>query len=169
MQKILIIITWWTIDSIYSPAQDTVVPNKESIIPDYLTSIKPYFDFRIENLCMKDSRNITNEDRRDMVKIIEECEEDCILITHWTYTMPDTARYLEEHLGTTDKKILLTWSMIPIVWFSPSDWWFNLWFAIGSFQSIEHWVYVSMNARNYAPQEVLKTLNEWRFSSLHDN
>jgi L-asparaginase len=63
---------------------------------------------------MKDSRNIDSEDRKNLCKCIEESEESYILITHGTYTMPDTARYLEVHLGKIEKTIILTGSMIPI-------------------------------------------------------
>lgn len=169
MIKILIITTGWTIDSVYAPSHDTVVPNEESCIPKYFSDLKPYIDVRIENLCMKDSRNISNTDRKEIVRLIDESQEKYILITHGTYTMPDTARFIEAHLKEKNKTTILTWSMIPIVGFSPSVGWFNLWFAIGSFSSLEPWVYVSMNARNFSPDEVMKTLDEWKFSSVSEN
>jgi L-asparaginase len=108
MQKILLIITGGTIDSVYSPTQDTVVPNTQSVIPAYINDIKPYFDIRIEILCMKDSRNISNLDREKMVNLIKESDEPYVLITHGTYTLPDTARYIETYLNGTDKTVVLT-------------------------------------------------------------
>ena len=92
--------------------------------------------------------------------LIADAEESYILITHGTYTMPDTARYLEAHLGKIDKTIILTGSMIPIIGFSPSDAGFNLGFAIASFTGLPSGVFVSMNGRNFSPSEVMKMLNE---------
>ena len=47
---------------------------------------------------MKDSRTITDEDRSAMINVIQESTATKFIITHGTYTMPDTARYLKTHL-----------------------------------------------------------------------
>ncbi len=166
--EILHIITWGTIDSYYDVTKDTVVPSLHSAIPAYIESMKPYLGYETVELCMKDSRSITQEDRHKMKELIESSPQKYILITHGTYTMPDTARYLEEKLGKFDKVIILTGSMIPLQWFSPSDAGFNLGFAIACFLSAPPGVYVAMNARLFSPEEVVKTLEEGRFSSISD-
>ena len=167
--QILHIITGGTIDSRYDITKDTVVPLEKSIIPNYIAGIKPYFQYRCIELCMKDSRSITQEDRHKILAIIQWAKEEYILVTHGTYTMPDTARYIREKIGTNlQKTIILTGSMIPIHGFSPSDAGFNLWFAIASFSHSPHWVYVAMNAKLFAPEDVIKTLEEGRFSSISE-
>jgi len=56
---------------------------------------------------MKDSREIALEDLKEMLSVIKKSKEKYFIITHGTYTMPDTARYLESHLENTDKTIIL--------------------------------------------------------------
>ncbi len=136
------------------------MPSASSCIPDYLKSLQPYFTFVTQEVCLKDSRNITNEDRKKLCSIIEESEDSLVLITHGTYTMPDTARYLEAHLGKIEKTIILTGSMFPMAGFSPSDAGFNLGFAIAHLSLIPHGVFIAMNGRIFQPNEVMKTLNE---------
>lgn len=75
---------------------------------------------------MKDSRQLGENDRKEILKAIEESPSNKIIITHGTYTMPDTARYLKANLKRNDQTIILTGSMIPIKGFSPSDGTFNL-------------------------------------------
>ena len=41
----------------------------------------------IEEICRKDSLELTNEDREQIRKVIENCPENKILITHGTDTM----------------------------------------------------------------------------------
>lgn len=97
-----IIITGGTIDSIWNGAQDTVVVAEHSALPEYFEEIgrnlKFYEEIKFTEVCMKDSRKITNEDRKEVLKTIEESSSNRIIITHGTYTMPDTARYLRENL-----------------------------------------------------------------------
>ena len=73
MQKetILFIITGGTIDSYYEGTKDTVIPNKVSIIPDFVKSLKLYDSVEFNEICMKDSRDIVKDDLRKILKAIE--------------------------------------------------------------------------------------------------
>lgn len=99
--------------------------------------IKPHFNYSTESVTEKDSRDVTEEDRQKQLEAIQSTPHNNIIVTHGTFTMALTAQYLEEHLFNSDKKIVLTGSMIPISGFSTSDAGFNLGFVIGSFSSIE--------------------------------
>ena len=92
--KIHFIITGGTIDSYYDGSKDTAVVNKESIIPSFIESLKLYKDSEFTTVCMKDSRELKREDLENVLKVVEETANDKIIITHGTYTMPDTARFL---------------------------------------------------------------------------
>ena len=138
----------------------------DSTIEGYLRNlIKPHFNFSVENVAEKDSREITEEDRNKLVKTIEETPHENILVTHGTFTMVKTVEFLAEHfsVGGGGKKIILTGSMIPISGFTISDAGFNLGFAIASFSSIEPGVYLSMNGGIFRFDEVKKNADLFRF------
>ena len=160
------IITGGTIDSYYEITRDTAVPNKVSVIPDYLKLLRLENKPTIEVVCMKDSRGISTADRKKIVAAIKKSPAKHILVTHGTYTMPDSGRFIEKNLGKTDKVIILTGSMIPLIGFSPSDAGFNLGFAMAKFDTLTPGVYVAMNGRIFTPNEVVKLVSEGRFSSI---
>ncbi len=98
-QKIHVIITGGTIDSEWDAAADTAVTRSESIIPKYFSKLKLDIDFTFNTVFMKDSRKIMPEDVKAVSEAVENSPSDKILITHGTYTMPDTARYVQARLG----------------------------------------------------------------------
>ncbi len=165
-KSIHVIITGGTIDSHYDGSKDTAVPNKESVIPSFLESVKMYdTEFEFTVACMKDSRDLSDEDRKKILKTVEESKHSKILITHGTYTMPDTSRYLKANLKRTDQAIIFTASMIPIQGFSPSDGPFSLGYAIAKLQDMENGIFVCVNGHVFVPEEVEKDLAEGRFTS----
>ncbi len=159
-----------TIDSVWNGAQDTVVVSEHSILPEYFSEIsrnlKFYEEINFSEVCMKDSRAITDEDRKNVLKVIEQSQADKIIITHGTYTMPDTARFLKENLKRRDQVIVLTGSMVPIKGFDFSDGPFNLGYAFAQVQKLPAGVYVCMNARSFTPDEVAKNIEEGKFYSV---
>lgn len=114
---------------------------------------------------MKDSRDIGLQDRKKMLQAIEKSQCKKILLTHGTYTMPDTARFLHQHLRRRDQTIILTGSMIPLMGFSPSDAGFSLGFALAKIQQLPPGIYVSMNGRAFTSDEVKKNVRKGRFES----
>ncbi len=162
------VITGGTIDSYYEGTKDTVISNEHSIIPEFIKSVKLYNDSIFTEVCMKDSRELNENDRKELLKTIEESPSSKIIITHGTYTMPDSARYLKANLKRNDQTIVMTGSMIPIKGFSPSDGTFNLGFALAEVQSLEPRIYVCMNGKVFNPEEVMKIISEGRFSSIYN-
>ncbi len=164
--RIHFIITGGTIDSVYDGSKDTVVPLKKSVIPTFMRTIRSADQFVFEQICMKDSRHLTPSDMEKILASVQKSQYRYIIITHGTYTMPDTARFLKAKLGKTQKTILFTGSMIPIYGFAPSDGTFNLGLACGVIEYINPGVYVAMNGRVFTPEEVLKSLYGGKFSSI---
>ena len=160
------IITGGTIDSHYDGSKDTAVPNKESVIPSFIESLKLYHDDEFTTVCMKDSRDLKREDLENVLKTIEESKHNKIIVTHGTYTMPDTARFLKANLKRDDQTIILTASAIPIQGFSPSDGPFNLGYAVAKLEELELGVYVAINGKVFSPEEVMKVMSEARFASI---
>lgn len=167
-EKIEIIITGGTIDSYYDGVHDTVKPSEESIIPEFIKSLKAYDEFIFNTVCMKDSRNLTENDRLYIKDAIEKSESKRIIVTHGTYTMPDTSKYLKANLKRKDQVIIFTGSMIPIKGFAPSDGGFNLGFAISESNHLKPGTYTCMNARIFDPDEIIKLLSEGRFGSIYN-
>lgn len=160
------IMTGGTIDSYYEGSKDTVIPNRESVIPGFIRSLKLYNEARFTEVCMKDSRDLGNADLKSLLNAVEKSPDRCIVITIGTYTMPDTARFLEANLKRDDQTIVLTASMIPITGMAPSDGPFNLGYAIAKVQELPEGVYVCMNGRVFSTVEVMKAISEGRFVSV---
>ncbi len=135
-EKIEFIITGGTIDSYYDGTKDTVEVNDLSVIPKYINGLKIPYPVIFSEVCMKDSRKISAEDREKILKQIKDSSSTKIIITHGTYTLPDTARFLKVNLGKIDKTIILTGSFVPLVGFAPSDAGFNLGFAVAKLQDL---------------------------------
>ncbi|MFA6909107.1 MAG: asparaginase domain-containing protein [Patescibacteria group bacterium] len=162
-----IIITGGTIDSHYDGSKDTVIPNDTSVIPHFVESLKLYQGkFEFTTVCMKDSRQLNESDRATILKTIQESPYTKVLITQGTYTLADTARFIKGSMEGTDKVVVLTASMIPLVGFSPSDAPFNLGFAIAKLDDLPAGVYVCVNGHVFNPDEVVKDVPEGRFTSL---
>lgn len=135
----------------------------DTTIENYLKNmVKPHFTYSTESICDKDSRDITSDDLQKLAKVIENTSHENILITHGTFTMKNTAKFLVEK-NLSSKKIVLTGSMIPIMGFSVSDAAFNLGFSIASFENINSGVFICMNGGIFTYDEVEKNIELLRF------
>lgn len=160
------VLTGGTIDSHYDGSKDTAVTNKESVIPSFIESLKLYCEFEFTTVCMKDSRDIIREDLENILTVVEESPHKKIIITHGTYTMPDTARFLKANIKRNDQVIVFTASAIPIIGFSPSDGPFNLGYSIAKLQDLESGIYIAINGKVFLPEETIKVMSEARFASI---
>lgn len=161
-----ILITGGTIDSRFDVARDSVVVNDASIVAGYLEElVRPHFKISQEVITLRDSREITDNVRAEIVRSIEKCSHEFILLTHGTYTMAETALYLQKHLGQSAKRVVLTGSMFPLQGFSPTDAPFNLGFAIGSLFLSGPGVYLAMNGRLFFPGDAVKNVGAGRFET----
>ena len=165
-EKIEIIITGGTIDSSWNGIKDTAVVNAHSIIPDYFQKLIIYPKIKFTEICMKDSREINRRDLSNILEATEKSKAKKILITHGTYTMPDTAKFLEANLRRKDQTIVFTGSMVPLEGVYPTDAGFNLGFAISKVQDLKPGFYICMNGDTFNPQEVAKNLGEGKFYSI---
>lgn len=135
-------------------------------IEGYLNNlINPHFKYEIETICEKDSRDINQDDLDKLWTAIKNSKYENILITHGTFTMKDTAKFLEGLIGKEkiNKKIIITGSMVPIVGFSISDAGFNLGYSIASLNSISYGVCICMNGGIFKSDEVEKNIELLRF------
>ncbi len=165
-EKIEVIFMGGTIDSTWSGIQDTAVVNQQSEIPEYFKHLVIYPEFIFTEICMKDSRQLTEEDVTNALSAIEKSAAKRIIVTHGTYTMPDTAKFIEANLTRKDQTIVFTGSMIPLSGFYPTDAPFNLGFALAKVQDLDSGIYICMNGETFSPSEVAKNLAEGKFYSV---
>lgn len=163
MKSLHLITTGGTIDSIWDPTKDTAVPTKETSVLKIFNNAKLQQKTLHTAICAKDSRDVNDEDRKQILESIETSPHKHVLITHGTYTLPDTAEYLDKALKRRDQVIILTGSMIPMDGFTFSDGPFNLGFALAKMDEIEPGVYVSMSGELFEAGNVAKLTGEGRF------
>jgi len=164
--KLVIITTGGTIDSYYEGTMDTVMPLKKSVVPTFLKSLKLDDEIVFTEVCMKDSRSLNINDMKKILNHINHTKLKKIIITHGTYTMPDTARYLASNLKKKGQVIILTGSMILLTGFAPSDAPFNLGYSLSAVKYLLPGVYVCMNGQIFTHQEVAKRISEGKFVSV---
>ena len=165
-EPVHLIITGGTIDATWDGRQDTAVVAEHSIIPDYIEKLSLYAQVKFTEVCMKDSRALTQADLAKILQTIEDATENKIIITHGTYTMPDTARYIKANLKRQRVVVVLTGSMTPLKGFDMSDASFNLGYAFSQAQSLEPGAYLAMNGRTFSAEEVAKSMAEGKFYSV---
>jgi L-asparaginase len=109
---------------------------------------------------MVDSLMMTDDDRALISKKCLKAKEKNIVITHGTDTMEHTARYLAARVS--GKTIVLTGAMVPYK-FGSSDGLFNLGSAIAYAEVLPHGIYVAMNGRYFAWDNVRKNKKAGHF------
>jgi len=129
-------------------------------ISDFLKSANVNFEYTIQSVFKKDSRDITIKDLNLLENRIKESNANKILITHGTFTMEDTAKYLGKlNLGKT---IVLVGSFI-LGSSEKTDAPFNLGYAISSIQFLKPDVYIAMNGEIFIWNNVSKNLETNKF------
>ncbi len=120
-------------------------------------------DVEISTLMMIDSLNMTSEDRETIIYNCRKTVEDKILITHGTDSMVETANKIAE--SKLSKTIVLTGAMIPYK-FGSSDGFFNLGNALAFVQVLPFGVYIAMNGKYFAWDNVRKNKKTGYFESI---
>jgi L-asparaginase len=165
-KKIHFILTGGTIDSKWLGKADTTVPHEHSVIPEYLKNLELYLDLEFSEVCMKDSRDLTPEDTQKILQTVEHSPAEKVIITHGTYTMPDTARFLKANLKRKGQTVVLTGSMSPLKGFDASDAAFALGYAIAQVGYLPSGIYLAMNGKIFTADEVAKDLSKGKFYSI---
>ncbi len=149
--KIHVITTGGTIDKVYFDARSEFQVGPP-MIREVLREANVTLDVTLEPVLAKDSLELTDADRKLIRDRVQACEEECVLITHGTDTMLETARALA---GIAGKTIVLTGSLQPAR-FHNTDAVFNIGCAIGAVQSLSPGVYVAMNGCVLDPAHTVK-------------
>lgn len=161
--KILIILTGGRIDSIWNGKVDEIIVSPHSLIPEYFNNNNIYGEVEFEEICMKDSRALTPQDRESILRVIEESSISKILITHGTHTMPDTLKYIKHNLKNSNKTIVFTGAVTPLKDFAFSDAAFNLGYGLAKVQELKPGIYICMAGKTLTSDQIEQDLNEGKF------
>jgi len=162
---ILILVTGGTFDKQYNELSGTLAFTKTHV-PEMLRLGRCRVDVAVRPLMMIDSLDMTDADRRAIADACHLSTEARIVITHGTDTMVETARMLAETMSASgEKTIVLTGAMVPYA-FGSSDGLFNLGSALSFAQVLPPGVYVAMNGRAFAWNQVRKNRDTGAFESL---
>lgn len=156
--SIQIFTTGGTIDKVYFDALSEYEVGKPQI-SDILSDVNVRVVYDVISLFMKDSLDLSEEDREAIRDQVDRSSADRILITHGTDTMVETANVLAALGGKT---IVLVGSLSPSR-FKGSDAEFNIGFALAAVQLLPEGVYIAMNGQVFRHDEVRKNRTANRF------
>ncbi len=159
---IKIFVTGGTFDKEYDEIKGMLFFNKTHL-SEILNLGRCKLKIDITTLTMKDSLDMTDEDRRIILENCKKITEDKILITHGTDTMVETAKVLANSIK--DKTIVLTGAMIPYK-FGSSDGIFNLGSSLAFVQTLPHGIYISMNGKYFHWDRVRKNKKIGEFEEI---
>jgi L-asparaginase len=148
-----IFVTGGTFDKTYDEIKGQL-SFADTHLPEMLRLGRARLEVSVRTLMMIDSLEMTDADREMIVRNCQQCEESCIVITHGTDTMVETARALAA-AALDGKTIVLTGAMVPYA-FGSSDGLFNLGSALSFVQVLPPGVYVAMNGRHFPWDAVRK-------------
>ena len=161
-RTVRLFVTGGTFDKEYDELHGTL-DFRDTHLPQMLEMARARLDVRVRTLMMVDSLEMTDADRALIANNCRDVPEPCIVITHGTDTMVDTARVLAEEVP--DKTIVITGAMIPIA-FGSSDGLFNLGGALTVVQVLPPGVYIAMNGRVFDWDNVRKNRDTGVFEPL---
>ena len=159
MKNIRILTTGGTIEGYVAPSDQ----DKSPLLPQLLENARLALNYQLEPVFAKDSRAITDDDRKNLLKAIRRSNEEHILISHGTITICETAQFLGKQ--NINKRIVLVGAMVPADQ-ERSDAEFNLGTALMALSMVSNGVYVVMNCRIFDWNNVIKNTNTCYFEEL---
>jgi len=157
-----ILVTGGTFDKQYNELAGALA-FKDTHVPEMLRLGRCRVDVSIQQLMMIDSLEMTDSDRARVADACAASDASRIVVTHGTDTMVETARALASR-GIA-KTIVLTGAMVPYA-FGSSDGLFNLGSALSFAQTLPPGVYIAMNGRAFAWNNVRKNRESGIFETL---
>jgi L-asparaginase len=150
---IRILVTGGTFDKEYDELTGRLY-FKDTHVPEMLRRGRCRVEVTIDTVMMIDSLELDDRGRAEIVARCRDAAERCIVVTHGTDTMVDTARALAA-AALDAKAIVLTGAMVPYA-FGSSDGLFNLGSALSFVQILPPGVYVAMNGQHFRWDAVRK-------------
>jgi L-asparaginase len=160
--SIRILTTGGTIDKVYTLRGELEID--EPAVRHLLEVGRSTLPVTVVPILAKDSLEFDDADRATILAAVRSSPERCVVITHGTDTLPDTARLLAAgDLG--DHTVVLIGAMQPAA-MRESDAAFNLGAGMMAVQLLAPGVYVVMNGRVFPGDGVAKDRAAGRFVAL---
>jgi L-asparaginase len=160
---IRILVTGGTFDKRYDELAGRLF-FRDTHVPEMLRLGRSRLPVMVETVLMKDSLDMTDDDRAAIVARASDAREHAILITHGTDTMVETAGALAR-AALPGKTVVLTGAMVPYA-FGSSDGLFNLGSALSFVQVLPPGVYIAMNGQHFPWNAVRKNRSTGVFEAL---
>lgn len=150
--NIRLIATGGTFDKVYDPLSGELVFDQTQLAR-IATRARLGDDVIVEQAMLIDSLDMDDTHRRRVAALCNQSPETRIVIVHGTDTMVRTAQVLAAEV--TARTIVLTGAMVPYR-VDDSDALFNLGYALGCARHLPAGIYVAMNGRTHAWDQVRK-------------
>lgn len=161
--EILLLITGGTIDKDYQTTSGELIFSK-TFLPELLNEANQNISICTMNLMLKDSLEMTLDDRELILQCCNTETHKLIVITHGTDTMSLTAQHLLNSGQLADKTIVLTGAMRPFK-LGCSDASFNIGSALMAVQLAANGVYIAMNGQLFNAAHVTKNRSIGQFET----
>jgi L-asparaginase len=165
MQRVHVIATGGTIEKVYSE-QTGNVQNLDSKIDRYFRMLRlPDAEIAVTHLMNKDSLEMTDADREQVLRtVLERLEADAapVVITHGTDTLVETGLMLQKNLRELRYPVVLMGAMTPLG-FEGSDGLQNLTESLFAARVLPPGVYVVMHNQVFPVDRVRKNRELARF------
>uniref|UniRef100_A0A7S3JVH8 L-asparaginase N-terminal domain-containing protein n=1 Tax=Aureoumbra lagunensis TaxID=44058 RepID=A0A7S3JVH8_9STRA len=164
-ESVLCITTGGSIDKIYSAQSSSFIVGNPSV-KGILRVARCGRSVRYHELCRKDSLELTDEDRSEILAKCKECSEKMIVIIHGTDTMNKTAAILKAEMIKMAKVVVITGAMKPEA-FKDSDAAFNVGSAFALLPYLEPGAHVVFHSLVFSdPEQITKNEKKNTFEQV---
>ncbi len=153
--QIRLIIAGGTIDKVYNELTGDLAFG-DTHLNEMLKQARFEGQLIAEHILMKDSLDMTQEDRDKLAEACFDAKEDHIVVTHGLDTLIESTQTIERVLKEKHKTVVLTGAMVPYSLGTTSDALFNLGSALAFAQSLPAGVFIAMNGRYFPSDNVQK-------------
>lgn len=163
--EILIINTGGTFNKVYQPVSgNLIVPKDDKAIykiVDKIVNCK----VEVKGIIYKDSLDMTNRDREELLKSIKEANQKYIIVVHGTDTMGISAKFISKYIK--DRVVIFTGAMVPFS-IDTIEATSNLSMALAMVRVLDEGVYISMQGLVLPHNKIIKNRELGIFQKIED-
>lgn len=160
----IIVTTGGTLDKVHDPITETLIFSENSHIEQILEQARIRGVEHYSIMC-KDSADMTESDRQEILDFILKTPHQKIILTHGTTSMVESAKFIKDSVLEAGKVVILTGALRPYSLMN-SDASFNIGCAMGAAHSLEAGTYIAMNGQIFTPDQVRKNTQTGYFEKI---